>query len=195
MAPQDEQDSGVPISDSAMLFKTNFEEKISEMKENLHFIKTASVEMKESKEVGKLFQLILAMGNYMNKGNQRVGEAAGFRVTFLTQLDVTKTSDNKLTFLHVLVDTIKTKFPELITLSEEINSVSKASKVSNVLLQQELQDLRKAVQEISSTLEKMKGHQPPAGITDRFNDVIGVSFTVSNHSVLHKVSVIQASRR
>ena len=25
-------------------------------------------------------QLILAMGNYMNQGNQRVGEAAGFKI-------------------------------------------------------------------------------------------------------------------
>ena len=32
------------------------------------------------------FQLILAMGNYMNEGNQRVGQAAGFRIKFLSQV-------------------------------------------------------------------------------------------------------------
>ena len=30
--------------------------------------------------------MILAMGNYMNKGNQRVGEAAGFKISFISQV-------------------------------------------------------------------------------------------------------------
>lgn len=33
-------------------------------------------------------QLVLAMGNFMNKGNSRVGEASGFRIGFLSQVNV-----------------------------------------------------------------------------------------------------------
>ncbi len=32
------------------------------------------------------FQLVLAMGNYLNKGNSRVDQASGFRINFLTQV-------------------------------------------------------------------------------------------------------------
>ena len=31
-------------------------------------------------------QLILAIGNYMNEGNERVGQAAGFKIKFLAQV-------------------------------------------------------------------------------------------------------------
>ena len=31
-------------------------------------------------------QLVLAMGNYLNKGNARVDKASGFKVNFLTQV-------------------------------------------------------------------------------------------------------------
>ena len=31
-------------------------------------------------------QLVLAMGNYLNKGNARVDQASGFKVNFLTQV-------------------------------------------------------------------------------------------------------------
>ena len=33
-----------------------------------------------------VFQLVLAMGNYLNKGNARVDQASGFKVNFLTQV-------------------------------------------------------------------------------------------------------------
>jgi len=33
-----------------------------------------------------MLQVILAMGNYMNQGNQRVGQAAGFKIRFLSQV-------------------------------------------------------------------------------------------------------------
>lgn len=37
-------------------------------------------------EVTLFWQMVLAMGNYMNKGNTRVGQAAGFRISFLSQV-------------------------------------------------------------------------------------------------------------
>lgn len=112
----------------ALLFKANFRERTEEMTESLRSIKLASNELRHSKKLARLLELILAMGNYMNKGNSRVGEAAGFRITFLTQLDITKTADSKSTFLHVLADTAYTKFPELLSVGEELTNVAEASK-------------------------------------------------------------------
>ncbi|KAK3090633.1 hypothetical protein FSP39_013290 [Pinctada imbricata] len=132
----------------AMLFKENFNEKVNEMKENLQNIRKASKELRNSKKLAKLLELILAMGNYMNKGNQRVGEAAGFKITFLNQLDITKTKDNKSTFLNVLADAVYNKFPSVLTVGEELPTVMIAGKVSDVMLNQELQDLRKVLQVI-----------------------------------------------
>lgn len=46
------------------------------------------------------FQLILAMGNYMNKGNQRVGEAIGFKISFLSQVYIHVYANIKFMFLE-----------------------------------------------------------------------------------------------
>ena len=44
------------------------------------------------------------------------------------QLDVTKTSDNKSTFLHVLAGTVSARFPEVLTLGEELHAIPEAAK-------------------------------------------------------------------
>ncbi|XP_053389051.1 delphilin-like isoform X2 [Mercenaria mercenaria] len=157
----------------ALVFKGNFQEKITEMKEHMQNIRKASLELRHSKKLSKILELILAMGNYMNQGNQRVGEAAGFKIKFLSQLEITKTSDNKLTFLHVLAETVFNKFPELVAVGEELTTVPEAAKFSNVLLNQELQDLRKVLQDISNTLEKFGSQKTSLGINDKFQDVMG----------------------
>ncbi|GFS22821.1 delphilin [Elysia marginata] len=69
------------------------------------------------------------MGNYLNHGNHRIGEAAGFRITFLTQLEITKTTDKKSSFLHVVAETIYSKFPELLSFSDDLPSIVPAAKV------------------------------------------------------------------
>lgn len=33
-----------------------------------------------------IWQIVLAVGNYMNAGNHRVGGAIGFKIKFLTQV-------------------------------------------------------------------------------------------------------------
>ena len=47
---------------------------------------------------------------------------------FLPQLDVTKTKDNKSTFLHVLADAVYTRFPTVLTVFEELPTVMSAGK-------------------------------------------------------------------
>ncbi|XP_060080140.1 delphilin-like [Ylistrum balloti] len=157
----------------ALIFKGNFNEKIAEMKENLQNIRKASAELRHSKKLAKILELILAMGNYMNKGNNRVGGAAGFRISFLAQLDVTKTKDNKMTFIHILAEAVYSQFPEALSVGEDLTTVPLASKVSNIMLNQELQELRKVLQDVSNTLEKFGSQKTSIGINDRFQDVMG----------------------
>ncbi|XP_052262977.1 delphilin-like [Dreissena polymorpha] len=157
----------------ALVFKGNFQEKITEMKEHLHCIRKASLELRHSKKLSKILELILAMGNFLNQGNQRVGEAAGFKIRFLSQLEITKTVDNKLTFLHVLAEAVFSKLPDLVAVGEELTTVPQAAKFSDVLLNQELQDLRKVLQDISVTLEKFGSQKTSLGINDKFQDVMG----------------------
>jgi len=43
-------------------------------------------------------------------------------------MDYTKTSDNKLTFLHILARAVLSKFPEVLTFADELSDVAGASR-------------------------------------------------------------------
>ena len=55
--------------------------------QNLCCVRKASQESQQSSRLARVLEMVLAMGNYMNKGNARVGQASGFKVAFLAQVD------------------------------------------------------------------------------------------------------------
>lgn len=73
----------------------------------------ASREVARSRRLRKLLELVLAFGNYMNKGAR--GNAWGFRLSSLNRLVDTKSSSMKgITLLHYIVDTADKKVLYLI---------------------------------------------------------------------------------
>ena len=46
----------------------------------------------------------------------------------LDQLDLTKTTDGKASFLHVLADAVQFKCPELVSFGEELPSINLATR-------------------------------------------------------------------
>ncbi|XP_064631791.1 delphilin-like isoform X3 [Lineus longissimus] len=196
----------------AMLFKANFAEKVEELKETLNCIKRASQELLGSKKLKKMIEMVLAMGNYMNKGNSRIGEASAFKITYLSQLDTTKTTDGKATFLHVLSKGFIKRFPEITTLRDELPSIASASKVrycprvnsvtgtrmpdfcistmtivkgkirmTSDSIAQELNDLKKVLQEISNNVNKYNAFN--AVVKDRFQEVMGFFISIASDEI------------
>ena len=55
------------------------------------------------------------------------------KICMIFQLEITKTADNKLTFLHVLAEAAHTKFPELIAVGEDLTTVPLASKCEEMM--------------------------------------------------------------
>eukprot|EP00058_Branchiostoma_floridae_P021542 XP_002607032.1 hypothetical protein BRAFLDRAFT_93583 [Branchiostoma floridae] len=143
-AAEDEEMNKIPGYKTrlkAMIFKANFAEKTEELRQHIDAISRASWELKNSQKLAKILQLVLAMGNYLNEGNIRVAKASGFRVSFLRELDTTKTSDKKSTFLHILANAVSTNFSQYLAFSKELPTVPLAAKVSNWLVEQDLLEL------------------------------------------------------
>ncbi|CAK8685246.1 unnamed protein product [Clavelina lepadiformis] len=134
---------GYQIRLQALAFKHGFTEKEEEIRKNLEIIQRASLQLRKSRKLAKILEFVLAMGNYMNRGNIRISKATGFRVQFLAEMDSTKTSDNKLTFLHILARAVTTKFPDVVIFSEELMDVKNASRVIYNAVLEDLQELRK----------------------------------------------------
>lgn len=81
---------------------------------------------REAKHFHKVLEVILAYGNYMNSGKR--GGVFGFKLSSLDSLAILKApSDRSLTLLHVIVESIEQKFPELLAFPAELKFIDKAA--------------------------------------------------------------------
>eukprot|EP00795_Rhopilema_esculentum_P009303 gene9303-17001_t len=153
----------------AMLFKARFYDRIDEIRPDIDSVSKASEEVKSSKLLMKILEIVLATGNYMNQGNTSMSGASGFKISFLTKLISTKTSDNKSTLLHVIVNSIKNNKSELLDVKDELPNVPQAAKVSSQMLSLEIAELRTGMKEIQDELKVYESDDKD----DKFCEVIG----------------------
>lgn len=130
----------------------------------------ASREVARSRRLRKLLELVLAVGNYMNRGAR--GNASGFRLASLNRLADTKSSHAKgTTLLHYLVQIVDSKFKDLLRLEEDLPHVREASKVSLGEMDKDITILRTGIAEVTREIEfhRSSGNTQPG---DRFLPVM-----------------------
>uniref|UniRef100_A0A674BHQ1 Dishevelled associated activator of morphogenesis 1b n=1 Tax=Salmo trutta TaxID=8032 RepID=A0A674BHQ1_SALTR len=100
----------------SLYFKKKFAETIAGVKPKVEgvcdsLIK-ASKEVLHSRNLKQLLEVVLAFGNYMNKGQR--GNAYGFKVSSLNKIADTKSSiDKNITLLHYLITILEKKYPKV----------------------------------------------------------------------------------
>lgn len=108
----------------------------------------ASRQVARSRKLRKLLELVLALGNYVNRGNAR-GNAGGFRLASLNRLVDTKSSCSKgTTLLHYLVQILESRFREVLEIEEDMPHVRTAARVSMADLQKEVANLKNGLQDV-----------------------------------------------
>ncbi|KAL0266624.1 UNVERIFIED_CONTAM: hypothetical protein PYX00_009117 [Menopon gallinae] len=133
-------------------FKKKFGISVNEVTPRIRAVMEASRQVARSRRLRKLLELVLAFGNYMNRGAR--GNAAGFRLVSLNRLADTKSSSNKgTTLLHYLVDILEKKFKDILKLEEDISYVREASKVSLGELEKDMSSLRLGLKEVEREVE------------------------------------------
>lgn len=142
---------------NAILFKLQFEEQVTNIKPDIMAVSTACEEIKKSKNFGKLLELVLLIGNYMNAGS-RNAQTYGFSITFLCKLNDTKSSDQKITFLHFLAQVCEEKYLDVLNFTDDLQHVDKAAKVCAENLDKSLKQMEKQLQQLEKDLETF----PPA---------------------------------
>ncbi|KAL8189851.1 UNVERIFIED_CONTAM: hypothetical protein K2H54_015017 [Gekko kuhli] len=98
---------------SAILFKLQFEEQVSNIKPDIMAVSAACEEIRKSRSFCRLLELVLLMGNYMNAGS-RNAQTFGFSLSSLCKLKDTKSVDQKTTLLHFLVEICEEKYPDVL---------------------------------------------------------------------------------
>ena len=91
-----------------LFFRKTFGDRLGEVRPKVEAVLYASREVVTSKKLRRMLEVVLAFGNYMNKGNR--GNAYGFKVSSLNKIIDTKSSSgSRYTLLHYLVETLEKK--------------------------------------------------------------------------------------
>ncbi|XP_017096188.2 disheveled-associated activator of morphogenesis 1 isoform X2 [Drosophila bipectinata] len=151
-------------------YKKRFMLTVNDLIPRITSVMEASREVARSRRLRKLLELVLALGNYMNRGAR--GNASGFRLASLNRLADTKSSAAKgTTLLHYLVQVIERKFKDLLKLEDDIPHVREASKVSLGEMDKDIQMLRTGLADVAREIEFHRS-SGPAQQGDRFLPVM-----------------------
>uniref|UniRef100_A0AAR5PE02 FH2 domain-containing protein n=1 Tax=Dendroctonus ponderosae TaxID=77166 RepID=A0AAR5PE02_DENPD len=108
-------------------YKKRFQVTLSEIQPRITSVMEASREVSRSRRLRRLLEIVLALGNYMNRGAR--GNASGFRLASLNRLADTKSSFAKgTTLLHYLVQILEKKFRDICRLDEDLPHVRLSAK-------------------------------------------------------------------
>ncbi|XP_076030296.1 disheveled-associated activator of morphogenesis-like protein [Oratosquilla oratoria] len=147
-------------------YQKKFKERIAECDPKIQSVIKAAKEISSSKRLRKLLEVILAIGNYMNKGPR--GSAYGFRVSSLNKLVDTKASSNRtITLLHYIIRICEKQWKEILKLDDDLPHLKDAAKVNIVELEKEIGALGQGLDYIEKEVcwHRGQGSTPPG---DRF---------------------------
>ncbi|XP_031202371.1 disheveled-associated activator of morphogenesis 2 isoform X3 [Mastomys coucha] len=163
----------------ALFFKKKFQERLAEAKPKVEAILLASRELTLSKRLKQMLEVVLAIGNFMNKGQR--GGAYGFRVASLNKIADTKSSiDRNISLLHYLIMILEKHFPDILNMPSELLHLSEAAKVNLAELEKEVGTLRRGLRAVEVELEYQR-HQAQDP-NDKFVPVMSDFITVSSFS-------------
>jgi hypothetical protein len=135
-----------------MAFMSTFDEMYGVVQPKVESVLNASLELFRSTRLKKVFEVVLAFGNYMN--SSRRGMTTGFRPETLGKLADTKSNNRKMTLLHYIVRVVEAVFPHAATFYEDLNSVEAASQVSIQMIGEDVLALRNGIKLVANELEK-----------------------------------------
>ncbi|KAG9468476.1 hypothetical protein GDO78_022678, partial [Eleutherodactylus coqui] len=175
----------------ALFFKKKFPERLAEAKPKVEALLLACKELSRSKRLKQLLEVVLAFGNYMNKGQR--GNAFGFKVASLNKIIDTKSSiDRNITLLHYLIMIFEKTYPDILSIQDELEHLSEAAKVNLVELEKEVHNIKNGLRAVESELEYQKRHYRDP--EDRFVPVMSDFITVASFSFSELEDLLSEAR-
>jgi len=163
----------------ALFYKKKFHERIGELQPKVEALLKASKEIHGSKKLRKVLEIILALGNYMNKGTR--GNAYGFKLQSLSKIIDTKSSaDRSVNLMHFLLQILEDKkFADVSSLPEELFNVETAARVNLSELEKEVGQLRIGMRNLKKEIEVMTSRNTSQS-GDKFVPVMQEFVTVAS---------------
>ncbi|KAJ7991315.1 hypothetical protein DPEC_G00296050 [Dallia pectoralis] len=163
----------------ALFFKKKFAERLAEAKPRVEAILSASKEVVCSKRLTQILEVVLAFGNFMNKGQR--GNAYGFKVSSLNKIIDTKSSlDRNITMLHYLIMIFEKNYPDILHIQGDLLNIHEAAKVNLGELEKEVCSIKNGLKDIGMELQYQQSRMKHQG--DRFVPVVEDFITVASFS-------------
>ncbi|XP_069810931.1 disheveled-associated activator of morphogenesis 2 isoform X1 [Dendropsophus ebraccatus] len=175
----------------ALFFKKKFPERLAEAKPKVEALLLACRELTRSKRLKQLLEVVLAFGNYMNKGQR--GNAFGFKVASLNKIIDTKSSiDRNITLLHYLIMIFEKTYPDILSIQGELEHLSEAAKVNLVELEKEVHNIKNGLRAVEAELDYQRRHYRDP--EDRFVPVMSDFITVASFSFSELEDLLSEAR-
>ncbi|KAK7013355.1 Dishevelled associated activator of morphogenesis 2, partial [Halocaridina rubra] len=175
-----------------LLYQKKFKERLAECEPKIQSVVSSTKDLKNSKRLKKFIEVVLAFGNYMNKGAR--GGAYGFRVSSLNKLTDTKASSNRnITLLHYMIRVCEKQWKDIIRLDEDFPNVKEAAKVNITELEKEMSSLRQGLDFIEREVawHRAQGSTPPG---DRFRLAMNEFSALAKDKLVHMESLFENMR-
>ncbi|XP_054467235.1 protein diaphanous homolog 3-like [Anoplopoma fimbria] len=143
-----------------LLFRLQFEEQVNNLRPDILAVNAACDEVRKSRSFGRLLELVLLLGNYMNAGS-RNAQSYGFDLSSLCKLKDTKSADQKTTLLHFLAQVCEEEFPDVIKFVEDLEHVDRSSRVSAENLEKSLRQMERQLLQLERDLETFSSPDDP----------------------------------
>ncbi|XP_034412712.1 protein diaphanous homolog 3-like isoform X2 [Cyclopterus lumpus] len=145
---------------SHILFRLQFEEQVNNLRPDILAVDAACDEVRKSRSFGRLLELVLLLGNYMNAGS-RNAQSYGFDLSSLCKLKDTKSADQKTTLLHFLAEVCEEEFPDVIKFVGDLEHVDRSSRVSAENLEKSLRQMERQLLQLEKDLETFSSPDDP----------------------------------
>ncbi|XP_062163560.1 formin-like protein 18 isoform X2 [Alnus glutinosa] len=145
-------------------FKIQFHSQVSDLRNNLNVVNSASEEIRNSAKLKRIMQTILSLGNALNHGTAR-GSAIGFRLDSLLKLTDTRARNKKTTLMHYLCKVLAEKLPELLDFPKDLVSLEASTKIQLKYLAEEMQAISKGLEKVVQELTASENDGP---VSDNF---------------------------
>ncbi|XP_059592263.1 formin-like protein 18 isoform X2 [Vitis vinifera] len=140
-------------------FKIQFRIQVSDLKNNLNVVNSASEEIRNSVKLKRIMQTILSLGNALNHGTAR-GSAIGFRLDSLLKLTDTRARNNKMTLMNYLCKVLAEKLPELLDFPKDLLHLEASTKIQLKYLAEEMQAISKGLEKVVQELTASENDGP-----------------------------------
>lgn len=131
----------------SMQIKLEFEMLAHDVEEGLVSLSGALTAIHESKALVKLFEIVLAIGNFMNGKKDQ-----GFHLDLLSKLEGTKTIDGKSNLVRYLADLLEKEFPDVLEFTKDLEICGEAMRHPIDLVSSNAANLEKSIKIVSMEL-------------------------------------------